>query len=199
MRKINKGIIVSLSAVFIFMTCSNISINETDTGEIVISKPITSVMPTITNSYKTPEITIEPLEEKPFSDEEVEAIVRTLAGECYDDKMADKRKIVEVIVNRVSDGGFGENVIDVVTAKGQFAGYWNQSRRPVSESDIQIAEETLTDWYENDCKALSEYLFFSSGLNRENVFRFSINVQKRHSCFIKRINLNRYDYKKRGE
>lgn len=150
MRKINKVIIVSLSAVFIFMVCSNIPINETDTGEIVISKPIT--------------------EEKPFSDEEVEAIVRTLAGECYDDKVADKRKVVEVIVNRVSDGRFGENVIDVITAKGQFVGYWNQSR-PVSESDIQIAEETLTDWYVNGCKALSEYLFFHSGPNRENVFR----------------------------
>jgi len=150
MRKINKVIIVSLSAVFIFMVCSNIPINETDTGE--------------------PEMIIELLEEKPFSDEEVEAIVRTLAGECYDDKVADKRKVVEVIVNRVSDGRFGENVIDVVTAKGQFAGYWRQSR-PVSESDIQIAEETLTDWYANDCKALSEYLFFSSGPNRENVFR----------------------------
>jgi hypothetical protein len=150
MRKINKVIIVSLSAVFIFMVCSNIPINETDTGE--------------------PEMIIELLEEKPFSDEEVEAIVRTLAGECYDDKVADKRKVAEVIVNRVSDGRFGENVIDVVTAKGQFAGYWRQSR-PVSESDIQIAEETLTDWYANDCKALSEYLFFSSGPNRENVFR----------------------------
>ena len=155
MRKLNKVIIVSLSVVFIFMACSNIPINETDTGEIVISKPITSVIP---------------IEEKPFSDEEVEAIVRTLAGECYDDKVADKRKVAEVIVNRVSDGGFGENIIDVVTAKGQFAGYWNQSR-PISESDIQIAEETLTDWYANDCKALSEYLFFCSGPNRENVFR----------------------------
>lgn len=170
MRKINKIIIVSLTAVFIFMACSNIPINETDTGEIVISKPITSATPTIATSYKTPEIIIEPLEEKPFSDEEVEGIVRTLAGECYDDKMADKRKVVEVILNRVSDGGFGENVIDVVTAKGQFAGYWRQSR-PVSESDIQISEETLTDWYANDCKALSEYLFFCSGPNRENVFR----------------------------
>lgn len=170
MRKLNRIITVSLSAIFIFMACINIPINETDTGEIAISKPITSVMSTITTSYETPEITIEPLEEKPFSDEEVEAIVRTLAGECYDDKMADKRKVAEVIVNRVSDGGFGENVIDVVTAEGQFAGYWNQSR-PISESDIQIAEETLTDWYANDCKALSEYLFFCSGPNRENVFR----------------------------
>ena len=37
--------------------------------------------------------------------------------------------------------------------------------------DIQIAEETLTDWYANGCKVLSEYLFFHSGPNRENVFR----------------------------
>ena len=188
MQKLNKVIIVFLSAVFIFVARGNIPINKSD-----------SATPTITTSYKTPEITIEPLEEKlfsdeeveaiartlveerpeitiepleekPFSDEEVEAIARTLAGECYDDKMSDKRKVAEVILNRVSDGGFGENVIDVVTAKGQFAGYWNQSR-PVSESDIQIAEETLTDWYANDCKALSEYLFFCSGPNRENVFR----------------------------
>lgn len=87
MRKLNKVIIVSLSAVFIFMVCSNIPINETDTGEIVISKPIT--------------------EEKPFSDEEVEAIVRTLAGECYDDKMSDKRKVVEVIIEKMY---FGQNI-----------------------------------------------------------------------------------------
>ena len=63
MRKLNKVIIVSLSAVFIFMACSNIPINETYTGEIVISKPITSATPTITTSYKTPEINIELFDE----------------------------------------------------------------------------------------------------------------------------------------
>ena len=49
MRKLNKVIIVSLSAVFIFMVCSNIPINETDIGEIVISKLITSAIPIVTN------------------------------------------------------------------------------------------------------------------------------------------------------
>ena len=170
MKKLNKIIIVSLSAVFIFIAYGNIPINETDTGEIVISKPITSAIPTITTSYETPEIIIEPLEEKLYSDEEVQAITRTLAGECYDDKLEDKKKVVEVILNRVSNEKFEKTVLEVVSAKGQFAGYWRQSR-PVSESDIQIAEEILTDWYANDCKALSEYLFFSSGPNRENVFR----------------------------
>lgn len=110
------------------------------------------------------------VETEPFTDEEVEAIAKTLAGECYDDKLNDKRLVVEVILNRVSDGRFGESVIEVVSAKGQFNGYWKQSR-PVSDSDIRIAKETLREWYENGCKKLSEYLFFCAGPNRENVFR----------------------------
>jgi hypothetical protein len=103
-------------------------------------------------------------------DEEVDAIAQTLAGECYDDKLTDKRLVAEVVVNRVSKGNFGEDVVGVVTARGQFCGYWDQSR-PVSESDIRIAEETLRDWYEGGREPLSEYLFFHAGPNRENVFR----------------------------
>ena len=54
----------------------------------------------------------------------------TLAGECYDDKGEDKRKVCEVILNRVSDGRFGgTTVIEVVSAENQFNGYWHQSRR----------------------------------------------------------------------
>ena len=105
-----------------------------------------------------------------YSEKELNAIVQTLVGECYDDKLTDKRLVVEVILNRVSDGRFGDTVLEVVTAKGQFAGYWAQSR-PISESDIQIAKEALTEWYNNDCQKLSDYLYFCSGPNRENIFR----------------------------
>jgi hypothetical protein len=146
-------IIIFLITVVIFVTYSNFIANNTEKETVAISKPIITVLPTAT-----------------FSNEEVEIIAQTLAGECYDDKLSDKRNVAEVIVNRVSDGGFGRNVIEIVTAPGQFRGYWYQSR-PVSKSDIQIAEETLNDWYANDCKALSEYLFFCAGSNRENVFR----------------------------
>ena len=59
---------------------------------------------------------------------------------------------------------------DFLTQKGQFCGYWKQSRS-ISESDIQIAEETLDKWYANDCKLLSDYLFFCAGPNREHLFR----------------------------
>jgi hypothetical protein len=84
--------------------------------------------------------------------------------------LEDKRRVAEVVVNRVSDGRFGESIIEVLTAPRQFNGYWKQVRS-ISESDFQIAKEVLQDWRTNDCEALSEYLFFCAGPNRENVFR----------------------------
>ncbi len=120
----------------------------------------------LTTVAYTSEQTTEPL----YSEEEVTVIATVLAGECYDDKLEDKRGVAEVIVNRVSDGQFGGTILEVVTAEGQFYGYFNPGREP-SETDIQTAEDTLKDWYTNDCQALSEYLFFCAGPNRENVFR----------------------------
>lgn len=106
----------------------------------------------------------------PWTKEDVEAIARTLSGECYEDKPQDKRLVAEVILNRVSDGRWGETVIEVITAKSQFHGYWRQSR-DISDNDREIATQALRDWYANDCAALSEYLFFEAGPNRENIFR----------------------------
>lgn len=156
MRKISKLIIISITTVFIFMACSRIHTDKPNIEEITVSTQSTPV----TTSYRVPEMVYE----------EVEVITLTLAGECYDDKLSDKRKVTEVILNRVSSEKFGNTVLEVVSAKGQFVGYWKQSR-PISESDIQIAEEVLTNWYKNNCEALSEYLFFYSGPNRENIFR----------------------------
>lgn len=155
MRKPSKIITLVLTIIVIFTACSSPTVNDTN------SQTTTNV------SYHVEESIIET---EPFTDEEVEAIAKTLAGECYDDKLNDKRLVVEVILNRVSDGRFGESVIEVVSTKGQFIGYWKQSR-PVSDSDIRIAKETLREWYKNGCKKLSEYLFFRAGPNRENVFR----------------------------
>lgn len=115
--------------------------------------------------YSTPE----PVPD-PWTEEEVEAIARTLSGECYEDKPHDKRLVAEVILNRVADGHWGDTVTAVVTAKSQFHGYWNPSR-DISDNDREIATNALRDWYANGCKALSDYLFFEAGPNRENVFR----------------------------
>lgn len=162
MNKQIKIIILSFAMTFIFTACS---FNTMDVGIEDIPTPSETISTVSVEQIKKSEEDV-----KMFSDEEVQAIARTLAGECYDDKLEDKQKVVEVILNRVSNEKFGKTVIEVVSAKGQFCGYWKRSR-PISESDIQIAEETLDRWYANDCKALSDYLFFFSGPNRENVFR----------------------------
>ncbi len=101
---------------------------------------------------------------------ELHAIARTLAGECYDDKELDKRRVCEVILNRVSNSKFANTILEVLTTPRAFNGYWRQSR-PISKNDYAVAEKALQDWYDEGCKPLSEWLFFSKGSNRENVFR----------------------------
>lgn len=108
--------------------------------------------------------------EKPWTDEEVDAIALTLAGECYEDKKQDKRRVCEVILNRVSSDEFDDTIIGVITQSNQFHGYWKQSR-PVSDDDRAVAEQALKDWYSIGCDPLSEYLYFEAGDNRENEFR----------------------------
>ena len=133
--------------------------------------PVTTEWPVNTpvETEAAPTATVEP-QEIPWSDEDVRDMTLTLAGECYDDKEADKRLVCEVILNRVSAGLWGDTIHDVVSSPYQFSGYWSQSRA-VSASDIEIATQALADWYANDCEALSEYLYFTAGPNRENSFR----------------------------
>lgn len=52
--------------------------------------------------------------------------------------------VCEVILNRVSDSRWGDMITEVLEETGQFNGYWTQSR-PVSESDLEIAEQALKD------------------------------------------------------
>lgn len=174
MHKSTKIFALVLTLATILTACGLPGTRDAEKGKkfASIMEPAVATQPVIMNlNYHIEEQIIET---EPFTDEEVTAMTKTLAGECYDDKLIDKRLVLEVILNRVADGRFGESVLDVVSAKSQFEGYWKQSR-PISESDIQIAEDTLREWYKNDCKKLSEYLFFCSGPNRENVFRVSYN------------------------
>ena len=105
-----------------------------------------------------------------YSMEDVEAMALTLAGECYDDKPEDKRLVCEVILNRVSDGSFGDTPYEVCSAPYQFSGYEYQNRS-VTENDYEIVYQALKGWHDNEYQALSEWLYFSAGDNRENVFR----------------------------
>ena len=78
----------------------------------------------------------------------------------------------EVILNRVSNSKFASTILEVLRTPGAFNGYWKQSR-PVSKNDYAVAEQALQDWYDGGCEPLSEWLFFTKGRKRENVFRSS--------------------------
>lgn len=151
---------VTIAAAMLLTSCGNDG--KIETSDVEVSTSVVETEPPETEESQEPQ--------NPWTDEEVEAMVLTLAGECYDDKPHDKRLVCEVILNRVSTDGFDNNIVDVVTAPNQFDGYWKQSRE-VTENDYEVAIQALEDWYANDCEALSEYLFFEAGDNRENEFR----------------------------
>jgi hypothetical protein len=99
---------------------------------------------------------------------EIELVAKTLRGECYDDEPDDKREVAKVICNRVSDGRFGDSVEAVVTAPRQFAGY--RPDNVPTENDYEIAREVLTAWYECGCAPMGEYLYFTAGSGKVNIF-----------------------------
>ncbi len=80
-----------------------------------------------------------------WSKDELHAIAKTLAGECYDDKELDKRRVCEVILNRVSNSKFANSILEVLRTPVAFNGCWKQSR-PVSKNDYLVAEQALQDW-----------------------------------------------------
>ena len=102
-------------------------------------------------------------------EDELLLVAKVLRGECYDDQLDDKREVVKVICNRVSAGEFGDSVKAIIPAPRQFAGY--RPDNVPTESDIAIAREVLTLWYESGCLPLGEYLFFTAGDGHRNVFR----------------------------
>jgi len=112
---------------------------------------------------------------------EVEAIAKTLAGECYVDQYIDRAKVAQVIVSRVSDPKFeGDSVIAVLTAssvneKGQvvyqFNGYWRQSRE-IDPTDYAIAWDILLTWYEGGKQPLTSYRYFTGDNGtKQNIFK----------------------------
>lgn len=128
-----------------------------------------------TTSEVTPEITAtpEPEPEPLYTEEDLTAMVTTLAGECYDCETQDKYNVAWTIINRVRDGRFGgDTVLQVVSCTQygvQFTGYWKQSRS-VSDDDYAVAEDVLTSYYLGE-DAPVDYLYFSSNGGTTNTFR----------------------------
>lgn len=109
------------------------------------------------------------------SSEDINVIARTLYGECRGvSSDMERAAVVWVILNRV-DAGFGDSVIDVVSAEGQFSGY--DPNYPILEELAVIAKDVLIRWnmeklgYIDVGRVLPlEYLWFH-GDGEHNYFR----------------------------
>ena len=84
MAKVSKSVVALAMALFL-SSCSSpaavTSLPESVVEETPISTPASTATPAV-------EVVV-----KPWSDEDVEAMVLTLAGECYEDKEQDKRLV----------------------------------------------------------------------------------------------------------
>ena len=108
--------------------------------------------------------------------EDVEAIARTLYGECRGaETVAEQEAVAWVILNRL-DAGYADTVLGVVSAPGQFAGY--SPEHPLWTELVEVARRVLT-LHHREQLGLSvprvlgrEYLWFS-GDGTRNWFRDS--------------------------
>ena len=110
------------------------------------------------------------------ADEDVEAIARTLYGECRGvETVAEQEAVAWVILNRL-DAGYADTVLGVVSAPGQFAGY--SQEHPLWLELVEVARRVLTLHHreklgESVARVLPrEYLWFS-GDGTRNWFRDS--------------------------
>ena len=73
--------------------------------------------------------------------EDVEAIARTLYGECRGaETVAEQEAVAWVILNRL-DAGYADTVLGVVSAPGQFAGY--SPEHPLWPELVEVARRVL--------------------------------------------------------
>lgn len=119
---------------------------------------------------------LQPLPSWEPASEDVEAIARTLYGECRGaETVAEQEAVAWVILNRL-DAGYADTVLGVVSAPGQFAGY--SPEHPLWPELVEVARRVLK-LHHREQLGLSvprvlgrEYLWFS-GDGTRNWFRDS--------------------------
>ena len=114
------------------------------------------------------------INESIFTNEEINYIVKTVWGEARGLSKTHQAGVVWTILNRCDDGRFGKDIIDVVTAPSQFAGY--RSGNPVDPEIRDLVVDVL-DRYSQEKSGIDnvgrvlpkEYLYFR-GNGKVNLF-----------------------------
>ena len=117
---------------------------------------------------------VESVIENTFTNEEIDHITKTVWGEARGLSKTHQAGVVWAILNRCDDGRFGKDVIGVVTAPSQFAGY--RSSNPVDPEIRDLVVDVL-DRYSQEKAGIDnvgrvlpkEYLYFR-GNGKVNLF-----------------------------
>lgn len=106
---------------------------------------------------------------------EAEYIAKTIWGEARGCSPVEQAKVAWCILNRVDDGRFGKDIVDVITRPQQFIGY--SASHPVTDEHYKIAVDTIDKWQrekagESVVRELEkDKLYFNSDGKGNNVFR----------------------------
>ena len=114
-----------------------------------------------------------------FTDKEIDYIAKTVWGEARGLSKTQQAGVVWTILNRFDDGRFGKEIIRVITAPSQFAGY--KSSHPVDPEIRNLVVDVLDRYsqekvgIENVGRVLpKDYLYFR-GNGKTNLFSEKLN------------------------
>ena len=99
---------------------------------------------------------------------DVDALARTLYGECRGCSELQQRAVAWTIFNRVDDPRFPDTVIEVITQPSQFFGY--SESFPVTAELEALARDCLEDWHFDRERVLEPDFCFFFGNGRINIF-----------------------------
>ena len=113
-------------------------------------------------------LSLEPV--KPWEPEaaDVDALARTLYGECRGCSELQQRAVAWTIFNRVDSSAFPNSLIEVVSQPYQFAGY--SESFPVTEELEALARDCLEDWHFDRDRVLEPDFCFFFRNGRINIF-----------------------------
>lgn len=111
--------------------------------------------------------------------DDIELIARTIWGEAeLVHSTMERAAVAWCVLNRVDSDRFPATIREVVTATGQFHGYWDAPARETPEYYIDLAADVVTRWEreqagEEDVGRVlpAEYLFFDGDMIAHNYFR----------------------------
>lgn len=104
---------------------------------------------------------------------EVDALARTLYGECRGCSELQQRAVAWTIFNRVDSSAFPNSLIEVVSQPYQFAGY--SESFPVTAELEALARDCLTDYHNGEGRVLEPEFLYFTGNGRINIFRTGYN------------------------